>query len=92
MPVLEKHQPIFGLWAPIGFSQRPQELAALRDNNLKVAAQQIDPSHYKTIVHGDAKLANFVFQKKVPGVDFQYVGGGWYEGLGVLCWQLFIRR
>ena len=33
---------------------------------------------FKTLVHGDAKLANFCFSEtgEVAGVDFQYVGGG----------------
>lgn len=61
---------------------RPQELAALADKKLKGAAAQIDEKlnscRYKTLVHGDAKLANFCFSKdgEVAGLDFQYVGGG----------------
>ncbi len=61
---------------------RPQELEVLTDKKLKEFAVAIDAKlnncKHKTIVHGDAKLANFCFSKegKVAGVDFQYVGGG----------------
>lgn len=74
-----------GLWA-IGtywhLETRPQELAALQDENLKATAHKIDKKlnqcTYKTFVHGDAKLANFCFSDsdEVAGVDFQYVGAG----------------
>jgi hypothetical protein len=74
-----------GLWK-VGtywhLNTRPQELAMLKDERLKEAAHLIDKKlnecEYKTLVHGDAKLANFCFDKKnqVAGVDFQYVGGG----------------
>ncbi len=74
-----------GLWK-VGtywhLETRPQELEKLHDNRLKDAASVIDSKlnncTYKTIVHGDAKLANFCFSKdgSVAGVDFQYVGGG----------------
>ena len=62
---------------------RPDELAALPDLELKNAAEKIDralsSSPYQTLVHGDAKLANFCFSNdgnQVAAVDFQYVGGG----------------
>lgn len=61
---------------------RPHELEELNDRRLKKAAplidQKLNSCTYKTLVHGDAKLANFCFSKdgKVAGVDFQYVGGG----------------
>lgn len=62
---------------------RPDELAALNDQTLKNAAAKLDATlkrcHYQTLVHGDAKLANFVFSAKgdqVAAVDFQYVGKG----------------
>ena len=64
---------------------RPDELAALDDTPLRVAAplidQQLRQCRYQTLVHGDAKLANFCFTDdtagpKVAAVDFQYVGRG----------------
>jgi hypothetical protein len=62
---------------------RPDELAALQDGRLKSAAEAIDQAlrsaRYQTLVHGDAKLANFCFSEsgeQVAAVDFQYVGGG----------------
>ncbi|XP_056142814.1 uncharacterized protein pkdc [Lampris incognitus] len=75
-----------GLW-PIGtywhLETRPDELEAMDDAELKAAAAEIDrilnDCTFKTIVHGDAKLANFCFSRcgqHVAAVDFQYVGGG----------------
>ncbi|MDX2469066.1 MAG: phosphotransferase [SAR324 cluster bacterium] len=75
-----------GLW-PIGsywhLETRPDELAALTDKTLKEAAPLIDlaltATPFQTLIHGDAKLANFCFSNdgnKVAAVDFQYVGGG----------------
>ncbi len=79
-----------GLWK-IGtywhLDTRPDELQALNDEELKAAAAAIDTmlnrAHFKTFVHGDAKLANFCFTEtnaqadtRVAAVDFQYVGGG----------------
>jgi len=62
---------------------RPDELQVLDDIALKNAAAKIDQklknSPYQTLVHGDAKLANFCFSnngKEVAAVDFQYVGAG----------------
>jgi aminoglycoside phosphotransferase (APT) family kinase protein len=64
---------------------RPDELAALEDVPLREAASRIDQAlrqcRYQTIVHGDAKLANFCFTDNaaspaVAAVDFQYVGRG----------------
>jgi len=73
---------------------RPDELAALSDTALRQAAPFIDQKlrecRYQTLVHGDAKLANFCFRQnseysnssapeslaKVAAVDFQYVGRG----------------
>lgn len=68
---------------------RPDELAALDDVPLQQAAGLIDAAlkqcPYQTLVHGDAKLANFCFAdtasaqanpSAVAAVDFQYVGRG----------------
>ena len=75
-----------GLW-PIGtywhLETRPDELREMPTSELKAKAHLIDEAlndcRYKTIVHGDAKLANFCFSanlEKAAAVDFQYVGGG----------------
>ncbi|WP_303917526.1 oxidoreductase family protein [Draconibacterium sediminis] len=75
-----------GLWETGTYwhlETRPEELEAMDDLPLKNAALAIDKklseSPYQTLVHGDAKLANFCFSndgKNVAAVDFQYVGGG----------------
>ena len=74
-----------GLW-PVGtywhLNTRPDEWARMQNQPLKDAARQIDKrlsaSRFQTLVHGDAKLANFCFGKggEVAAVDFQYVGRG----------------
>ena len=75
-----------GLW-PTGtywhLATRPDELDAMPAGPLKEAAAEIDgrlaASAFQTIVHGDAKLANFCFDpsgERVAAVDFQYVGRG----------------
>lgn len=81
----ESHAEKFELW-PIGtywhLATRPEELSAMPKGPLKTAAaaidQRLNEARFKTIVHGDAKLANFCFSKSdtVAAVDFQYVGGG----------------
>ena len=65
---------------------RPDELEVLTDITLKQAAVKIDrllnECPVQTLVHGDAKLANFCFDlknKNVAAVDFQYIG----QGVGV---------
>ena len=80
-----------GLWQTGTYwhlETRPDELAAIDDDDLKRAAPVIDAklsnARYQTFVHGDAKLANFCFARDcsttddpcVAAVDFQYVGGG----------------
>jgi len=75
-----------GLWETGTYwhlQTRPDELARLDDVSLREAAPAIDQklkgAKYQTLVHGDAKLANFCFNQKgteVAAVDFQYIGGG----------------
>ena len=75
-----------GLWESGTYwhlETRPDELDELDDLPLKNAASAIDAklkaSNFQTLVHGDAKLANFCFSadgSEVAAVDFQYVGGG----------------
>jgi aminoglycoside phosphotransferase (APT) family kinase protein len=62
---------------------RPEEFAAMKEGPLKESAHLIDEklsnARFKTLVHGDAKLANFCFSedgRRVSAVDFQYVGQG----------------
>jgi aminoglycoside phosphotransferase (APT) family kinase protein len=75
-----------GLWK-VGtywhLATRPDELEAMDDGALQWAAPLIDrrlsEARFRTLVHGDAKPANFCFSTgndAVAGVDFQYVGGG----------------
>ncbi|MBL4674241.1 MAG: DUF1679 domain-containing protein [Arenicella sp.] len=81
-----------GLWSCGTYwhlDTRPGELAALNDIALRQAAPLIDQKlrqcRYQTLVHGDAKLANFCFRPessspsslpRVAAVDFQYIGRG----------------
>ncbi len=75
-----------GLWKTGTYwhlDTRPEELEALDDPDLKQAAAAIDAklarAKFKSLVHGDAKLANFCFSQNADAVamlDFQYVGGG----------------
>ena len=75
-----------GLWETGTYwhlETRPDELEKLDDLELKGAAPLIDnklnASAFRTLVHGDAKLANFCFHEdgqQVAALDFQYVGGG----------------
>ncbi|PTO93335.1 phosphotransferase [Vibrio splendidus] len=62
---------------------RPDEFNALADLPLKNQAKHIDrllkECPYQTLIHGDAKLANFCFDsesERAAAVDFQYVGHG----------------
>lgn len=77
--------PAEGLWESGTYWQldtRPEEWKAMPAGSLKTAAkglhQALEECTYKTLVHGDAKYANFCFSTgdAVAAVDFQYVGAG----------------
>lgn len=80
------HHEVSGLWEVGSYwhlTTRPDELERMNYSLLKAKAQVIDHAlnnaKFKTIIHGDAKLANFCFSaegNKVAALDFQYVGGG----------------
>jgi hypothetical protein len=62
---------------------RPDELHKMVNGALKQAAitldKELNDCQFLTLVHGDAKVANFCFGKTpndVAALDFQYVGGG----------------
>ena len=64
---------------------RGQEWHACVDPELKAHAHSLDimlnNCRHQTLVHGDAKVANFCFSEEqsepgVAAVDFQYIGGG----------------
>lgn len=62
---------------------RPDEWAAMPDGALKTHAHAIDSALHDcavaTLVHGDAKAANFCLStdnRSVAAVDFQYIGRG----------------
>ena len=81
---------------PIGIlATRPDELASMEDGKLRTMRpqkidQMLNNCKFQTLVHGDAKLANFCFGSAsvncvgikngatsyVAAVDFQYVGRG----------------
>ncbi len=75
-----------GLWPTGTYWQlltRTDEFNAMPDGDLKQAAawlhERLESCVYKTLVHGDAKVANFCFESsgnKVAAVDFQYTGAG----------------
>lgn len=76
-----------GLWTTGTYwhlATRPEEWEAMSDQNpLKMNAAEIDDRlrncRFPTIVHGDAKIANFCIAEDgltLAAVDFQYVGGG----------------
>lgn len=75
-----------GLWNTGSYwhlATRQDELAAIEDPALREAAplldRQLRSATFRTLVHGDAKPANFCFApggRAVAAVDFQYVGGG----------------
>ena len=81
-----------GLWK-IGtywhLDTRQDEYNNMPESKLKAAASRVNEllnsCPYQTLVHGDAKVANFCFSdssnvdtalNSVAAVDFQYVGGG----------------
>ncbi|MCH2224956.1 MAG: DUF1679 domain-containing protein [Crocinitomicaceae bacterium] len=79
------NQPPCGLWEKGTYwhlGTRSNEWDSMAHSSLKTNAKRIshilDSCTYQTIVHGDAKVANFCFSPNgdVAGVDFQYVGKG----------------
>ncbi len=73
-----------GLWE-VGrywhLATRQVEFEKLEDPRLRDAAPMLDKAlndcRFQSLVHGDAKVANFCFgDDDVAAVDFQYVGGG----------------
>lgn len=79
------HTKATDLW-PIGtywhLDTRPDEYQAMATGPLRQHAKKIDAvlnhCRFKTLVHGDAKVANFCFSENsaVAAVDFQYIGAG----------------
>jgi hypothetical protein len=82
------HQKPEGLWATGTYwhlETRPDEFEKIENEEVQEKAHWLDnllsTCTFQTIVHGDAKLANFCFSDgventQVAAVDFQYVGGG----------------
>lgn len=72
---------------------RQEEFTVMQPSALKMHAHSIDnvlnSAKYQTLLHGDAKLANFCFDdkhNKVAAVDFQYTGRG--AGVRDLCYLI----
>ncbi|RBO78457.1 phosphotransferase [Marinomonas aquiplantarum] len=78
-----------GLWERGSYwhlATRPDEWQAMAEGELKRQASVIDQmlrkANFQTLIHGDAKVANFCFSESgadVAAVDFQYTG----QGIGV---------
>ncbi|NVK55393.1 MAG: phosphotransferase [Alteromonadaceae bacterium] len=85
-----------GLWPQGNYwhlSTRQDEWHKMPDSHLKHHAGQLDTllqaCPWRTLIHGDAKVANFCFSQSgndVAAVDFQYVGGG--IGVQDVCYFL----
>lgn len=94
------NQPPAGLWREGTYwhlETRPDELKVIEDPKLRDAAVSLDKTlrdaRFRTLVHGDAKPANFCFGTRietVAAVDFQYAGGGC--GMRDVAYLLFCRR
>lgn len=80
------NQALHDVW-PIGtywhLATRPDEFSKMPESELKNKAHEIDNmlnnARFQTLLHGDAKLANFCFSANgtdLAAVDFQYVGRG----------------
>ena len=91
-------QDLTKLW-PIGtywhLKTRQEEFDVMQQGSLKQAAKTIDEilnqASFQTLLHGDAKLANFCFPDRpninhLAAVDFQYVG----KGVGVKDLMYFL--
>lgn len=80
------HQAPQGLWTQGSYwhlATREDEWNSMPESKLKANAAKLDAAlrhcPYQTLIHGDAKVANFCFTPdatQVAAVDFQYVGGG----------------
>ncbi len=85
-----------GLWQQGNYwhlATRPDEFEQQQESPLKFYAKQIEQrlinAKYQTLIHGDAKVANFCFspsEGEVAAVDFQYVG----RGCGIVDLMYFI--
>ncbi|KTF16725.1 kinase [Pseudoalteromonas sp. H105] len=74
-------------------STRPDEYANMPNGELKQLAHRVENKlntcEYNTLIHGDAKLANFAINSQtldVLGYDFQYVG----KGVGIVDLMYFL--
>lgn len=85
-----------GLWEQGSYwhlATRKDEFDVMQESKLKNNAALIDQAliraKFQTLIHGDAKVANFCFSKDpeyVSAVDFQYVG----KGIGMIDLAYFM--
>ncbi|AOT10528.1 hypothetical protein [Pseudoalteromonas luteoviolacea] len=79
--IVNTHFGVLGFGNYWHLATRPDEFSKMSNLPLKKAAYVIDETlsntRYKTLIHGDAKLANFAFNElQVIGYDFQHTGLG----------------